>query len=400
MHVDVLLTSRALSGAQRWQLVGSLYEQVRSLIEGTAALLFTLAVCGLYTKWWGFSALAGTTLLVTIVRLVHLRGFVRARRDQGVHRDGVRAIRTPEAWARDYTIGICVMASLWAAIVISVTFLSRDMLLLTFVLLVQNGWLAGAGVRNAASPSAVFGQTLITVVPTIICTFVATNTLVRLLSPVGLLYMLVLLKIARFYGVQMLSLMESEQRLEVANEELMKLTCTDGLTGIANRRAFDERLAADWAYAVRQALDISVIMIDVDNFKRFNDFYGHPAGDECLRVIARHVAGAAVRASDLSARYGGEEFVMLLPGSGDQGATEVAERLRSAVYLANLPHEASSLGRVTISVGVATMAPGLEDMPEPFMQLADQALYAAKQGGRNQVCIAAPARALRSRVSI
>jgi diguanylate cyclase (GGDEF)-like protein len=200
-----------------------------------------------------------------------------------------------------------------------------------------------------------------------------------------------LLKIARFYGVQMLSLMESEQRLAAANEELLKLSCTDGLTGIANRRAFDERLAADWAYAVRQALDIAVVMIDVDYFKRYNDLYGHLAGDECLRVIARHVAAAGLRASDLSARFGGEEFVLLLPGNADPDAAEVAERLRRAVYNANLPHDASTLERVTISVGVASMAPGLQDVPATIMTLADQALYKAKQGGRNQVFVAAPA---------
>jgi len=385
MRFDVLLSSRCLSDAQRWQLVSSLYDQVRSLIEGSVALLVTLCVCAFYTGWWGFWALAATALVVTALRLLHRRGFVRARREGG---DGAAS---PEAWARDYTIGICIMALLWAAMLICVTFQSRNMLLLTFVLLVQHGWLAGAGIRNAASPSAVWGQTLLILVPTIICTLFGTSSLIRLLAPVGFFYMLILLKVARFYGVQMLSLMESEQRLAAANEVLLKLSCTDGLTGIANRRAFDERLAADWAYAVRQALDIAVVMIDVDYFKRYNDLYGHLAGDECLRAIARHVAAAGLRASDLSARFGGEEFVLLLPGNADPDAAEVAERLRRAVYNANLPHDASTLERVTISVGVASMAPGLQDVPATIMTLADQALYKAKQGGRNQVFVAAPA---------
>jgi len=386
MRVAVLLSSRVLSEAQRWQLASSLYDQVRSLIEGSVALLATLAVCAYYKDWWGFWVLAAATGVVTIVRLLHWRRFVHARRDR---RAGAPS---PEAWARSYTIGICVMASLWSLLVSSVTFVVADMQLLMFVLLIQNAWIAGAGIRNAASPSAVLGQTLVTVVPTIVCTFCGTSLLVRVLSPGCFVFMLVVLKIGRFYGAQMLSLMESEQRLAAANAELLKLSCTDGLTGIANRRAFDERLAADWAFAVRDAADIAVVLVDVDYFKRYNDHYGHLAGDDCLRAIARHVSGSVLRASDLPARYGGEEFVVLLRGNADHGASDVAERMRRAVYDANLPHAASPIGRVTISVGVATTAPGLDDVPAMLITLADQALYRAKQGGRNQVCVAAPMR--------
>jgi diguanylate cyclase (GGDEF)-like protein len=388
MRVGVLLSSHASSETQRWQLVSSLYDQVRSLIEGSVALLGLLAICALYTGWWGFWAQAAVALVVTIVRLFHWRGFVRARR-------AAHSTRSPEAWARDYTIGICTMASLWATTVAIVTFRFQDMQLLGFVLLVQNAWLAGAGVRNAASPSAILGQTLVTIVPTIVCTFFSTGILMRLLSPGCFFFLLISLKIGRFYGDQMMSVMDSEQRLAAANEQLLKLSCTDGLTGIANRRAFDERFAADWAFAVREALDITVVIVDVDYFKRYNDHYGHLAGDDCLRAVAGHVAGTVLRASDLAARYGGEEFVVLLPGSGEQGAVEVAERLRSAVSDANIPHESSPFGRVTISVGVATLAPGLNDQPAALMTLADQALYNAKQGGRNRVCMAPPPRTVR-----
>jgi len=383
MRVGLLLSSPALSDAQRWQLASSLYDQVRSLIEGSVALLAALAVCAFTTGWRGFWALAVATLVVTIVRLFHWRSFVVARRGGG-------GPRSPEAWARDYTIGICTMACLWAMVVIVVSFQFHDMMLLMFVLLIQNAWLAGAGVRNAASPSAILGQTLIAVVPTIICTLFGTSLLVRLLSPSCFIFMFVTLKIARFYGAQILSIMESEQRLAGANAQLLHLSCTDGLTGIANRRAFDERLLADWAFAVRGALDIALVIVDVDYFKRYNDHYGHLAGDDCLRTVARHAAGAVLRDSDLAARYGGEEFVVLLPGTSDQGAIEVAERLRSAVYEANLPHAASGLGRLTVSVGVASMAPGLQDLPAKLMTMADQALYKAKQGGRNQVHVAPP----------
>jgi diguanylate cyclase (GGDEF)-like protein len=385
MRVALLLSSRSLSEAQRWQLASSLYDQVRSLIEGSVALSVTLAICALYTGWRGFWSLAAVTAAVTVVRLLHWYSFVRARRHTGP------AARSPEDWARDYTLGICIMAALWASLVLSVTFVVHDTQLLLFVLLIQNAWLAGAGLRNAASPAAVLGQTLVVVVPSIICLLFCHGLLVRLLAPGCLLFMLISLKIARFYGVQMLSLMESEQRLAAANAQLLTLSCTDGLTGLANRRAFDERFAAAWAFAVREATDLAVVLVDVDHFKAYNDHYGHLDGDDCLRAIAGHVGAAVLRASDLPARYGGEEFLVLLPGNDDRGAIKVAERLCHSVYEANLPHVASPLGRVTISVGVASMAPGLNDTPATLLTRADQALYRAKHNGRNQVCVASPA---------
>jgi len=182
--------------------------------------------------------------------------------------------------------------------------------------------------------------------------------------------------------------MESEQRLAAANAQLLKLSSTDGLTGLANRRAFDEKLAADWAIAVREQLNIAVVIVDVDYFKFYNDHYGHLAGDDCLRAIASHLGGAVLRASDLPARYGGEEFVILLPGTTDHGAAEMADRVRRAVHTANLPHAASPLGRLTVSLGAASMAPTLTDLPTTLITRADQALYRAKQAGRNQLCMA------------
>jgi diguanylate cyclase (GGDEF)-like protein len=385
MRAALLLSSRSLSEAQRWALVSSLYDQVRSFIEGSCALLATLAICASYTGWRGYWAMAGITGLITIIRLAHWRCFVLARRA------GRQGARSPDAWARDATIGICTMAALWSATVVSLTIRSDDTRLLLFVIIIQTGWLAGAGVRNAASPAALLGQTLIIMLPTIACAFFGMTGLLRFLSLASVVFMRLLLKVTRFNSAQLLSLMEAEQRLTVANTQLLTLSCTDGLTGLANRRAFDERFAAAWALAVREAREIAVVLIDVDHFKRYNDHYGHLAGDDCLRAVAEYVGSAVLRASDLPARYGGEEFVLLLPGTSDHGAAEVADRLCRAVHGAGMPHEASPFGRVTVTAGVASLAPGLHDTPAMLIARADQALYLAKENGRNQVSIAAPA---------
>jgi diguanylate cyclase (GGDEF)-like protein len=160
----------------------------------------------------------------------------------------------------------------------------------------------------------------------------------------------------------------------------------DGLTGLANRRRFDEALSQAWALAVRQRSSLGLVLLDVDHFKAYNDAYGHPAGDACLCAVGRALTTALPRVSDLVARYGGEEFVVLLPGTGLEGARDVAETLRRAVEAISLPHAHSSAAdHVTVSLGVASMIPSLDLEAASLVQAADQALYRAKQDGRNGV---------------
>lgn len=182
------------------------------------------------------------------------------------------------------------------------------------------------------------------------------------------------------------ALMDARTReLRQANELLVELSYLDPLTGIGNRRRFEERLLAEWKRAVRSSSFLSLVMIDIDHFKPFNDAFGHQRGDECLRAVATALVDGLPRAGDSVARYGGEEFAVILPLTDRAGATKVAESLRQRVEALGMTHSASAVSpSVTISCGVATFVPTVDTPPEELIRLADEALYRAKQGGRNQ----------------
>ncbi|GLR97714.1 MULTISPECIES: diguanylate cyclase [Bradyrhizobium] len=167
---------------------------------------------------------------------------------------------------------------------------------------------------------------------------------------------------------------------------LETLAIEDSLTGLANRRRFDERLKEEWARAYRDRSSLALLMIDVDHFKAYNDEYGHPAGDACLRLVAKIIAAETQRAGDLAARYGGEEFAVLLPNIDTAGCARIGERIRSAIHGAGLVHSTNpAAGCVTASVGGATCRPALERTAgvASLVEAADRALYAAKDAGRD-----------------
>ncbi|MCK1269081.1 MULTISPECIES: diguanylate cyclase [Bradyrhizobium] len=169
---------------------------------------------------------------------------------------------------------------------------------------------------------------------------------------------------------------------------LETLAIEDSLTGLANRRRFDERLKEEWARAYRERSSLSLLMIDVDHFKSYNDDYGHPAGDACLRQVAQIIAAEAQRSGDLAARYGGEEFAMLLPNTDAAGCALIGDRIRRAIRDAGLVHTSNHVaGCVTASLGGAACRPALERTAgvTSLVEAADQALYAAKEAGRNRL---------------
>ena len=181
---------------------------------------------------------------------------------------------------------------------------------------------------------------------------------------------------------------ERTAELEQVNSNLFELSNTDGLTGIPNRRKFDEVLNSEWNRATRTGQPLVAAIIDVDWFKKYNDHYGHLAGDDCLRKVAHILKSKVRRSSDLVARYGGEEFAIISPGINKNNAVEMANMICSAIAEANLSHVMSPFGMITVSIGVALIVPTIDTSPETLIQAADEALYHAKDSGRNQVVCA------------
>ena len=174
--------------------------------------------------------------------------------------------------------------------------------------------------------------------------------------------------------------------LEVANRKLAQLSMSDGLTGIANRRCFDQRLAAEWVWLQGEERELALVLVDADAFKPLNDAHGHLYGDECLRELARICTRFASGADDLVARFGGEELVLLLPGRDLQAAAALAEEVRREVEAIAMPHDNSQVAPiVTVSAGVSAVRPSHALSPEQLIDAADRALYAAKAQGRNRV---------------
>jgi diguanylate cyclase (GGDEF)-like protein len=184
-------------------------------------------------------------------------------------------------------------------------------------------------------------------------------------------------------------LLEIARQLEVANAALRRLAHLDGLTEIPNRRSFDETLACEWRRVDRNGGDVALLLVDIDHFKKYNDRFGHAAGDECLRQVAQVLNQSHARPGDFAARYGGEEFAVILPETTQRGAACVAERLRCAVAALEMPGVGPlEGGRVTVSVGVATVQPKSGATTAELIEAADRALYSAKAQGRNRVVIA------------
>jgi diguanylate cyclase (GGDEF)-like protein len=185
-------------------------------------------------------------------------------------------------------------------------------------------------------------------------------------------------------------LLRGELRRRIAAEQkLAVLATTDSLTGLANRRHFDEVMQREWQRAIREQTSVSVLMIDADRFKSYNDTHGHQSGDRYLEAISRCIGDKTRRATDLAARYGGEEFAVLLPGTESHGAFEIAERIRTNVTQLGLKDPAGAGMAPTVSIGIACVVPQSGSNHRDLVNAADRALYEAKANGRNRTELAA-----------
>jgi diguanylate cyclase (GGDEF)-like protein/PAS domain S-box-containing protein len=180
---------------------------------------------------------------------------------------------------------------------------------------------------------------------------------------------------------------QAEDKILQLQRELEILSYRDSLTGVANRRMFDAMYPVEWAKARATGEPLSLVVVDIDYFKQYNDHYGHMQGDECLRQVAQALEGGASRSRDLCARFGGEEFVLLLPATEPDAASNVAERCRKLLRQQEIPHARSGAGRlVTISMGIGSIVPGPQDDPGVFLDRIDRRLYQAKSAGRDRIC--------------
>ncbi len=189
---------------------------------------------------------------------------------------------------------------------------------------------------------------------------------------------------------QIIGVMETvtdNTRIMAVEAKLQDLAGRDGLTSLPNRRTFDAALASEWRRAIRAGAPLSLLMVDIDHFKQYNDEFGHQGGDQCLIIVAQTLAETVHREGDLPARYGGEEFVVVLPSTDEDGAGLVAESIRANIEMRAIRHPLSSVGPcVTVSIGRATIIPTADDNIEKIVSLADMGLYQAKSLGRNRVC--------------
>lgn len=177
-----------------------------------------------------------------------------------------------------------------------------------------------------------------------------------------------------------------KQQLNLLSQEMARLSREDGLTGLANRRFFNETLAREWAVAEREQQPVSLVFVDVDHFKPYNDTYGHLEGDNALRAVGKALKGMVRRPADMAARYGGEEFVLLLPNTDEEGALAVAQDVRNAIDALQIPHRSSKAARhLTVSIGLSTLVPGNDNSLSTLIDQADEGVYAAKKAGRHRI---------------
>nr|WP_294528291.1 diguanylate cyclase [uncultured Rhodopila sp.] len=369
------------------ELVDRVFHQTTNILIGVTVFavlgVFGIIVTG--SLWYA----AGTVAVVAAggwrLRLINR---YRMARDSAA----------PVVWARRSLWASSAVACVWGAWGIAAAFETHENLVVLIVC-VQGATVLFSAVHNATLRVVAAAQTCLTLVPICIILLLSDDWTHRLYGLFIIPYFANVLSYNTFLYRQTVKLFRSDHekadllvRLEAAKQELVvinrhleTLVATDALTGVANRRAFDLTSAREWLRTAREATPMSLLLLDIDHFKAFNDFYGHQAGDACLRTVATAAASVLRRPGDMLARYGGEEFAVILPGIGLDGAVGIAEQIRTVIAHRRIAHDPSTLGYVTVSIGAACLTPSAESTVETLTARADAALYAAKRRGRNRV---------------
>ncbi len=394
--ISRILTLKSLDALPRAvarHLVDMLYAQAPVLAIGAAAMLLVALLAYLRTGSEWFLLWAGLSVILTVIRLLLHRAY-RRRNGHG----------SPRLWAQRALAWSWAAGALWGSAGVAVARVP-DPYVYFLIVAVQTGYVMGGAVRATAVPTVAIGQNLLILTPTLVACLLAEDPFTRCVAVFVAIYLGASISITRAFSAMTMRLLladeeKSRQLLQItaAKRELETQAGTDALTGVANRRAFDAALLRGWRRGARDQVPTAVLLIDVDFFKKYNDHFGHQAGDACLQWVARAIEGAVRRPDDTIARYGGEEFAAILPNTDGGGALHLGERVRAAVESLQMPHPGNPSGRVTISVGcAATVAtPGVS--AQALIRLADVALYEAKRCGRNLVC-ACPSAASRGAAS-
>jgi len=292
------------------------------------------------------------------------------------------------SWANRHVFFTSLLSTIWG--LAGVVFFPNDLPHLALLVLVLFSVLLASIPTLAASRIAYYFQIVVTLAPTCILLFMSREQGYQLLSLSAVVMALTLV----FVSGYIYHLLYELQNAQIA---LQSLADTDQLTNIANRRHFDRKFKVEWRRAMREQTPISLILVDVDFFKKYNDTYGHQAGDRCLQQVATALSSITHRPADLASRYGGEEFAILLPNTSQENAAMLAERLRKKVESLKIEHKSSELGSVTISLGVSCCKPVWDftgntpdeeqkvTFPAMLLTASDNALYVAKEAGRNQI---------------
>lgn len=370
-----------------YHLLDSFVKQTSTVISGH--FLVALINVGLFWSKINSSFIFAWALFLLFTSAVRWWLKARYERNQRQH--------SPDYWRTLFALSSLLLGLVWLTWSLYVgAAIEFGGVGLSIIVITAAGLVSGAVASTSSSPYSFILFAVPILLPLSVVLLFDEDTEIRGIGVLMILFFVIILRqLLRIHEVlkesiiNSLELEKSKEQTEMLARELYQLSTTDALTSVTNRRGFDEALESEWSRARRLKAPISLLMVDVDFFKTFNDTLGHIAGDECLQRVASALPGYVRRAGETIARYGGEEFAILLPNTTSGEAIEIAENIREGIMKLDVKHPASDVAdRITISIGVHSVTPGQLEDSQQLIERADQALYQAKEAGRNRVHVA------------